>query len=116
MPNPSPDKNLKSAVMLAFKGPRRRLGSGRVRNRIRHHSLPRLAHDLQVTDEHFRRGCEEPTGKALQNPVQQPSATASNAPHCAAIQSKNHEEIAIPRGSLGDQVGDAGLEPVTSAV
>jgi hypothetical protein len=70
MANPSPDKILKSGVMLALKGPRRRLGIGRARNRIRHHSLPRLVHDLQVTDEHFRRGCEEPTGKVLQNPVQ----------------------------------------------
>ncbi len=74
---------------------------------IGHTSAVARKHYLQVTDEHF--------AKAAQNPAQQVHADGRNA-------SQEKVEVAICGQKRGDanqydpQVGDKGLEPLTSAV
>ena len=69
-------------------------------------------HYLQVTDDHF--------AKAVQNPVQQPSANTRTA---SQGRDQAHEETPVLQGHAtnceylhGKQVGDEGLEPPTSTV
>src|SRR5690242_960698 len=70
-----------------------------------------LAHYTQVTEEHYR--------KALQNPVQQPAATARTEPHGEQGQGVDGEtvrEVATCRKSLPEnKMTPTGFKPVLVA-
>ena len=80
-------------------------------------------HYLQVTDDHFERaatGGRPAEQKAVQNPVQQTAAAARNDPQA---NSAAYEETPDLQGFAAscdyvqnDRMGDAGLEPATSAL
>ena len=79
-----------------------------------------IRHYLQVTDEHFARAT---AGDVLQNPMQQAAAPGCNESHedgdaerqsvfCGAA----HDNATRCDETGSHQMGDTGLEPVTSRV
>ena len=85
-------------------------------------------HYLQVTDEHFEqaaRGAESGAADAgaLQNPVQQAHAHSRTSSHKTAVTSEKRDSCGSVRqnatwrdGPTSAEMGDTGLEPVTSRV
>jgi integrase len=78
-------------------------------------------HYLQVTDEHYERGVSG--NGALQNPVQNPSATERTAgndpstePAPQAVNAGVRDDAPLFRASEMGEVGGTGLEPVTSSL
>lgn len=78
-----------------------------------HSTLIAQRHYWQVTDADFDRAVGE---SALQKPVQQSSATVSNAVQIAALGTENPVESCVSRGFVGVTVGGKGLEPLTPSV
>jgi hypothetical protein len=72
-------------------------------------------HYLQTTDEHFELAAAVPTG-ALQSPVQQPAGTERNEAQERTRDAANSPDCATMRFLTPVNVGDAGLEPATSAL
>ncbi len=80
-------------------------------------------HYLQVTDAHFIEAAAATEGKpeqAAQNPAQSAAVTAGTGEKPTNATNKNRPDLPSDSSSSRylhiDQVGDTGLEPVTSSV
>lgn len=62
-------------------------------------------HYLQITEEHYQRGCDEATGKAARNPAQQPAATTGNPQQGEEAPKSQPVDITASCGNLPETAG-----------